>query len=144
TLSGGNAVSDFLGSLTVGSHTIAAVYSGDSNYDGNTSSNFTQTVSVARVTAATGGTNISADKATNGFAAAFTTLGNIVITENADADFATGSGVTLKLTAPGGWRFNAGAGSVSFDSAGNISAASIAVTSSNLTVTLTVGNNNKH
>ena len=90
----------------------------------------------------TGGTN-SADKAQNGAAPAFTTLGNIVITEGANGDFATGSGVTLILTAPSGWRFNAGAGSVSFAASANISAASIAVTSSNLIVTLTVGNVNK-
>src|SRR5207247_9955400 len=45
TLSGGSAAGDFIASLTVGSHTIAAVYSGDGNYNGNTSTNFTQTVS---------------------------------------------------------------------------------------------------
>ena len=62
------------------------------------------------VTAATGGTGLSADLATNGAAPAFTTLGSIVITEptNPKGDFAIGTNVTLIVTAPPGWRFNAG------------------------------------
>src|SRR5205085_4711763 len=43
------------------------------------------------------------------------------------------------LTAPDGWRFNAGVGSVTFQGSRDITAASIAVTASNLTVTLSVG-----
>ena len=64
------------------------------------------TQAAVTVTAATGGTNISADKAQNATAPAFTTLGNIVILEGANGDFATGTGVTLILTAPSGWRFS--------------------------------------
>src|SRR6266404_466861 len=79
------------------------------------------------VTAATGGSSISADLATNGAASAFTTLGNIVIAESGSAkgDFAVGSNQTLILTAPSGWRFNPGAGSVSFMAGKDITAASI-------------------
>src|SRR5436190_6731521 len=80
------------------------------------------------VTAPTGANNISADKAlnsTNG--AAFTALGNIVITEGVNIDFVDGNDVTLILSPPSGWRFNAGVGTVSFTSGRNISAASILV-----------------
>ncbi len=95
------------------------------------------------VTSPTGGNNISADKAlnsTNG--AAFTALGNIVITEGAASDFAAGTNQTFILTGPPGWQFNPGVGTVSFASKGNITAATIAVTASNLTVTLTVNGTN--
>ena len=97
------------------------------------------------VTTATGGTNISADVAQNGVTPAFTTLGNIVIAETGSGkgDFGAGTNVTLILTAPSGWSFNAGVGSVTFTSLANISNASIAVTSSNLTVTMTVVGTNK-
>ena len=53
------------------------------------------------ITSPTGGNNVSADKAlnsTNG--AAFTALGNIVITEGAATDFAAGNNQTLILTIP--------------------------------------------
>src|SRR5437667_518044 len=91
------------------------------------------------VTSPTGGNNISADKAlnsTNG--AAFTALGNIVITEGVNTDFADGTNVTLILTLPSGWWFNAGVGTVSFTSGRNISAASILVEINTATVTFTV------
>ncbi len=68
------------------------------------------------VTAATGGTNISADLAVNGATPSATTpLGNIVITEVANGDFPTATGKTLILTAPSGWQFNAGVGSATFN-----------------------------
>ena len=92
------------------------------------------------VTEPTGGQNISADKSlnsTNG--AAFTALGSIVITEGAINDFAAGTNKTFILSAPSGWRFNAGVGSVTFQGSRDITAASISVTSSNLTVTLSLG-----
>ena len=41
------------------------------------------------VTAATGGTSISADKAANAASPSYTALGNIVITEGNNGDFAT-------------------------------------------------------
>src|SRR3989441_3045162 len=91
------------------------------------------------ITSPTGGNNIPADKAlnsTNG--AAFTALGNIVITEAVNTDFANGSGLTLILTLPDGWRFNVGVGTVTFTSGRNISAASISVATNTATVTFTV------
>ncbi|MFA6408489.1 MAG: hypothetical protein WCW36_03435, partial [Candidatus Paceibacterota bacterium] len=97
------------------------------------------------VTAATGGTNISADKAANAAVPAYTTLGNIIIAENSNGDFAASqTNRTLILTAPGGWQFNAGVGSVSFTSNRDINSASVSVTSSVVTVTLsTDGNANR-
>src|SRR5438876_9503267 len=71
----------------------------------------TVTQAAVTVTAATGGTNVSADRAQNGAAPAFTTLGNIVIQEGANGDFANANGRTLILTAPSGWQFNPGVGS---------------------------------
>src|SRR5437868_11727718 len=87
-----------------------------------------------------GGQNVSADKAlnsTNG--AAFVAVGSIVLTEAITTDFALGANSTLVLSAPAGWRFNAGVGSVSFQGSRDITAASLLVTSSNLTVTYSVG-----
>src|SRR5882724_3994672 len=100
-----------------------------------------QVFAAVTVTAATGGSSISADLATNGAASAFTTLGNIVIAESGSAkgDIAAGSNQTLILTAPSGWRFNPGAGSVSFMAGKDITAASISVTLSNVTATISVG-----
>src|SRR6266498_3053619 len=91
------------------------------------------------VTSPTGGNNMPADKAlnsTNG--AAFTALGNIVITEGVNTDFANGTGQTLILTTPNGYRFNPGAGTVTFTTGRNISAATISVTTNPATVTFTV------
>src|SRR2546427_7654236 len=91
------------------------------------------------ITSPTGGNNISADKAlnsTNG--AAFTALGNIVIAEGVNTDFGNGSNVSLILTVPDGYRFNAGVGTVTFTSGRNISAASISVGTNTATVTVTV------
>src|SRR5207253_5648081 len=99
-----------------------------------------QVLASVTVTEPTGGQNISADKSlnsTNG--AAFTALGSIVITEGALNDFAAGNNQTFILTAPDGWRFNGGVGSVTFQGSRDITAATISVTTSNLTVTFSVG-----
>src|SRR5882724_1241250 len=94
----------------------------------------------ATVTEPTGGQNISADKAVDSTSGATNTLlGSIVITEGAITDFAPGASQTLILTAPDGWRFTAGVGSVGFTGSRDITAASIGVTTSNVTVTLSVG-----
>ena len=92
------------------------------------------------VTAAPGGTGLSADTAQNAVAPTFTTLGNIVISEVAKADFADTAGVgkTLVLTAPSGWQFNAGTGTVAFLANKNITNATISVSSSAITVTIWV------
>src|ERR1043166_64648 len=96
------------------------------------------------ISSPTGGNNVSADKAlnsTNG--AAFTALGNIVITEAVATDFAAGNNQTLILTIPSGWQFNPGVGTVSFTGSRNITAATISVTSSSLTVTFSVNGTDK-
>src|SRR5437667_326767 len=92
------------------------------------------------VTAATGGTGISADKAQNGAVPGFTNLGTITIDEGAKTDFADTAGVgkTLILTAPSGWQFNASSGTVSFVTNKNITNATISVSSSTITVTIWV------
>src|SRR5215831_7832485 len=68
-----------------------------------------------QVTEPVGGESVSADKAinsTNG--AGFVAVGDIVLTEAATSDFSPGANLTFILSAPDGWRFNAGVGSVSF------------------------------
>src|SRR5580765_2529603 len=88
------------------------------------------------ITSPTGGNKVSADKALNPpNGAAFTARGNIVITEAAATDFTAGNNQTLILTIPSGWQFNPGVGTVSFTLARNITAATISVTASKLTVT---------
>ncbi|TFF37355.1 beta strand repeat-containing protein [Mucilaginibacter psychrotolerans] len=89
------------------------------------------------ITAATGGTGISADKSSGSPAAAFTTLGNIVLSSAVTTDFSSGSGLTIILTAPTNWQFLAGTGSVSVG--GNISSASVVVTGTTATITYTCG-----
>ena len=95
------------------------------------------------VTAANNGTNLSADKAVNSTSgAAYTSLSNIVIAEQNNNDMAANqNGVTLILTAPINWRFRAGSGTVSYTAGRDITAASIAVTASTITVTFTTDNN---
>ena len=93
------------------------------------------------ITEPPGGNGIPTDKSfnsTNG--AEFTALGDIVLIEQAANDFAEGPDQTFILTLPDGWRFNTAAGpSVSFTGSRDITAASISVTASDFTVTLSVG-----
>src|SRR6266478_5690636 len=97
------------------------------------------------VTEPIGGNDVSTDKAVNSTnGAGYVALGDIVLTEGATTDFALGNGQTLILTAPGGWRLNpAAAVGVSFLNSRDITAASVAVTTSNLTVTFSVGDTSK-
>src|SRR6266404_5909647 len=97
------------------------------------------------VTEPVGGNDVSTDKAVNSTnGAGYVALGNIVLTEGATSDFSPGNGQTLILTAPGGWRLNpAAAASVSFLNSRDITAASVAVTTSNITVTFSVGGTSK-
>src|SRR6266481_344852 len=97
------------------------------------------------VTEPTGGNDVSTDKAVNSTnGAGYVALGSIVLTEGATSDFAPVNGQTLILTAPGGWRLNpAAAASVSFLNSRDITAASVAVTTSNITVTFSVGDTSK-
>ncbi len=75
----------------------------------------------------------------SGFPSNYNALGNIVITESANSNFSNGTGVTLILTAPTNFEFEAGIGNVSVASSANLSAASIAITATTITVTYTCG-----
>src|SRR6266404_4104968 len=87
------------------------------------------------------GNDVPTDKAVNSTnGAGYVPLGDIVLTEGATTDFAVGDGQTLILTAPGGWRLNPVAGaSASFLNSRDITAANVVVTTSNITVTFSVG-----
>src|SRR4051812_30301143 len=85
-------------------------------------------MSQVAITAATGAANLSADNAANATTPAFTSLGNIIITEVDKADFAAGASKTLILTAPAGWAFQAGTGSATAAAGGNLTVNSTTVT----------------
>ncbi|HWG55992.1 MAG TPA: hypothetical protein VNT58_05655, partial [Gaiellaceae bacterium] len=110
---------------------------------------------VVTVTAATGGTGISVDTAANAASPSWTSLGSITVTEGNNADFAstgcTGIGDTanlrtLILTAPAGFQFRAGVGSVTFTGTGtqtNAMGSAISVVAATVTVTLCVNGTNR-
>jgi hypothetical protein len=96
------------------------------------------------ITEPVGGNDVPADRcgnSTNG--AAFTALGDIVISEGLGSDFHSGNGLTFRLTLPDGWQFNPTGATVSVLNSRDISSASIAVTVSNLTVTFSVSGTTK-
>src|SRR6266850_6753799 len=99
------------------------------------------TYATVTLTAATGGTNIPADKAANATSPAWTALGPIVIREGNKFDFSSGANVTLVLKAPAGFEFNTSAPpNITFTSGVDISTASVAFSNTtSITVTLTVG-----
>jgi hypothetical protein len=102
-------------------------------------------IAAVSITAATGGTNISADKAANASSPQTTTLGDIVIQEGGGTfgDFGSPGG-TLILTAPSGWQFIAGTETVTYTVSKNITSASISVSSpTTITVTFAVGGTDK-
>lgn len=74
---------------------------------------------------------------------AYLAIGDIVITENSNNDFAVQTNTTLILSAPAGFQFNPGVGSVSYISGRNFTAASITVTATTITVTISVNNTNR-
>jgi hypothetical protein len=74
----------------------------------------------------------------------YVTLGNIVINESANANFDLANrnqDYTLVLNAPVNFQFNPGVGSVSFNN-GDITTISIAVTTTNITITYRSSDNN--
>jgi|GEM_PF-1173713 len=77
------------------------------------------------------------------FPSAYQTLGDIVIDESLDVDFSIGTNITLILTCPANFEFQAGVGTVSYTSNRNITAATIVVTSTTITVTYSVDAVNK-
>lgn len=96
------------------------------------------------ITKPTNGTSICSSTAVGGSAPAWTTLNNIVITEQATGDFKKNiSNKTITLKAPAGWQFNTGAAPTITAAAGkDISAISIVVTNSTtLTITWSTPNN---
>ena len=97
---------------------------------------------LATVTITAANASISADTAANAAVPAWTTLGTITITEQADTDFAKGTNVTLILNPPSGFQFNTGSSpGVNWTTAKDISNAVITVSSATtLTITLTVTN----
>src|SRR5882724_9690971 len=96
------------------------------------------------ITEPVGGNDISADKSANSTnGAGFTALGNIVLAESATTDFAVGNNKTFTLTLPYGWQFKSGVGTVSFSGSRDLTAASIAVATSSLTVTFSVAGTGK-
>jgi hypothetical protein len=106
------------------------------------------TYSQVSVTPASGGINISGTRAENGTPGnIWTTLGNIVITESANSDFATGTNVTLILTAPANWKFNsatAPTATVSSTGRPNVEVVGVVVSTADITLTLTVTQTNKN
>ncbi|MFZ6010121.1 MAG: Ig-like domain-containing protein, partial [Bacteroidota bacterium] len=85
----------------------------------------------------TPGVTVSAPSATT-CTGTYVTLPDIVITEVANSDFSQGANQTLVLTAGSGYTFEPGTGTVTFGSGADISAASIVVTASDVTVTYSV------
>ena len=79
----------------------------------------------------------------SGFPSAYSTLGNIIITESAITNFSTGTGITLVLSAPANFEFRPVFGTVAVAGSANLSSPSIAVTASTITITYTCSNNNK-
>lgn len=76
----------------------------------------------------------------------FTVLTNILITEGSKNDFPTQAGTTLILTAPAGFEFNPGVGTITGQqpmASGNITALSITVTSSTISIVMSVSGTNK-
>src|ERR1035437_4560358 len=99
------------------------------------------------VTPATGGTNVSADKAANSsnpIGGTWVPLSPIKIAEAAGTDFAPNqSGVTFILTAPANWSFNTGVGTINSTNHGSFSVTPSITgrTSNTITVTFSTGSN---
>src|ERR1035437_2592193 len=92
------------------------------------------------ITAATGGTNISADKAANAAVPAYTTIGNIKIAEASVDDFAPSqTGVTFILTPPANWSFKNTTGAMAHTAHGSFTSITMAVTPAAITVTFSTG-----
>ncbi|WP_162796040.1 hypothetical protein, partial [Pedobacter nanyangensis] len=77
---------------------------------------FSTTAVLAQVTLtqATGGQNISVEKAVGGPQEQFTAIGDIVISDNAATNFSPGNDRRIMLNAPPGWQFETGTVTVSF------------------------------
>ncbi len=91
------------------------------------------------ITAASGGTAISADTAATAPSPAWTSLGNIQLKENGNnkGDFGAGTD-TLVLNAPSGFEFNTNSGAVAFAGGNNITGATLAVSPTSLSLSINV------
>jgi len=89
------------------------------------------------VTAANNGTNLSADKAANSTSgSAYTALSNIVIAEQVNTDLGVSqTNKTIILTAPTNRKFRVGSGTISYTAGRDVTAASIVVTGTTVTIT---------
>ncbi len=87
------------------------------------------------VTSATGGTCLNVTPG------AYKMLSNIILTEAAVTDMSIQAGTTFILTAPAGFQFRPGFGSVVFTAGRDISSATLSVTATTITVTLNVPTN---
>lgn len=86
------------------------------------------------ITSASGGTGICSNTASTGSSPAFTTLGNIVISEGSNSDFSSGSD-QLTLVPPAGWQFNSGATpSILIAPGGDIFSVTYSISSGALTI----------
>ena len=73
----------------------------------------------------------------------YSTLGNIVITEGVSSDIPNQTNTTFILTAPTNFEFQAGTGTVSYIAGRNISSATIVVSSTTITITLSSNQTNR-
>src|ERR1017187_6583757 len=94
------------------------------------------------VTAATGGTGISADKASTGLTPGYTSLSIIKIAESTTNDFKRVQTDTIRLSAPGNYNFRAGVGTVTQVGTGFQNTATINVTSTTITVIFSTNQTN--
>ncbi|MFN8166277.1 MAG: hypothetical protein U0X76_08940, partial [Bacteroidia bacterium] len=102
-----------------------------------------KTFGIATVTKPTGGTSVTADNAENAVSPAFTSIGNILITEGLATDFSIGTNLSFTVIAPSGWKFDA-TSPVTATAApgGDISAITVSSsTASLITITMTIGGN---
>ncbi|MFT3908130.1 MAG: hypothetical protein QM737_01785 [Ferruginibacter sp.] len=84
--------------------------------------------------------DISADKASNAFSPSFTSMDDIIIMERKANDFTNSFGKpqTLVLTAPFGWTFKPGSGMIALNNTKDLSAVSMKVSWTSITITYTV------
>lgn len=93
------------------------------------------------ITQASNGINLCSVSAANGSSPSWTTLDDILITEALNDDFPkNSSNETITISAPAGWSFNTGIGSVAADGGGDISSISISVTSTTAVITWSTPN----
>lgn len=89
------------------------------------------------ITTATGGANISADKASNASSPAWTTLGNITISESSSNKNEVANG-TFIVSAPTGWNFNTS----SVPTVAQTGGLTVSISNTATAITVTIGGSN--